>query len=138
MRSKTNFTRTNLNARFIMINVIVYGFMDRMCVLRSVIDLPADQSNNNNNGSQSAEEEEEEEEEGGGVDSSEEALIQAFGETAVQGVTWLVNVMGLNVNQSNYTSGAATPAPVTTAASNQTPDQQRPPAAAPQPAPAKV
>lgn len=111
--------------------------MDRMCVLRSVIDLPADQSNNSNNGSQSAEEEEEEEE-GGGVDSSEEALIQAFGETAVQSVTWLVNVMGLNVNQSNNTSAAATPAPANTAASNQAPDQQQPPAAAPQPAPAKV
>lgn len=110
-----------------------------MCVLRSVIDLPEDQSNNNNNGSQSAEEEDEEEE-GGGIDSSEEALIQAFGETAVQGVTWLVNAMGLNLNQSNNTSGAgaAASAPAGTVASNQTPDQQRPSAAAPQLAPAKV
>lgn len=70
---------------------------------RRVVDVPGDQTNN---GSQSNEEEEEEEEESGGgggeegVDPSEEALLQAFGETAVQGVTWLVNAMGLNLNQS--------------------------------------
>lgn len=61
-----------------------------------------------NNSSQSAEEEGGEEEESEeGVDPSEEALIQAFGETAVQGVTWLVNVMGLNVNQSNNNGTAS-------------------------------
>jgi len=63
-----------------------------------------------NNSTESSEEEESEGEEEEGVDPSEEALIQAFGETAVQGVTWLVHAMGLNLNQSINTG--------TTAASN--------------------
>lgn len=87
-------------------------------VIFRVVDLPVEQSSNS---SQSSEEEEEGEEEGieEGVDPSEEALIQAFGETAVQGVTWLVHAMGLNVNQSN--NAAATGA-----------TGQQPPAAAQQ------
>lgn len=90
-----------------------------LCWLCRLVDLPVEQSNNNNNNSsQSSEEEEEDDEEGEeGIGSGEEALMQAFGETAVQGVTWLVNAMGLNVNQPNGTA----------AASNGATDQQQPP-----------
>lgn len=83
-----------------------------------VVDLPVEQSNNN--GSQSNEEDEEEGDEEGeeGIDSGEEALMQAFGETAVQGVSWLVHAMGLNnLNQPNGTA----------ATSNGGVDQQQPP-----------
>lgn len=70
-----------------------------------VVDVPEEQSSNS---TQSGEEEESGEEEGEeGVDSGEEALIQAFGETAVQGVTWLVHAMGLNLNQSNNTGASS-------------------------------
>lgn len=80
-----------------------------------MIDVPEEQSNNS---TESGEEEEEGEEEGEeGVDPSEEAFIQAFGQTAVQGVTWLVQVMGLNLNQSTNAG--------TTAASNAPTDQQQ-------------
>lgn len=78
-------------------NVGTYNLLYCLC---RVVDLPIESSINNNS-SQSSEGEEEDDEEGEGVDSGEEALIQAFGETAVQGVTWLVHAMGLNLNQPN-------------------------------------
>jgi len=46
--------------------------------------------------------------------------MQVFGQTAVQGVTWLVQVMGLNLNQSTNAG--------TTAATNAPTDQQSTPA----------
>uniref|UniRef100_A0A2S2QEU3 DUF4773 domain-containing protein n=3 Tax=Sipha flava TaxID=143950 RepID=A0A2S2QEU3_9HEMI len=99
---------------------------NRLIFNSTVVELPEVLSSNNS--SQSGEEEGGEEEESEeGVDPSEEALIQAFGETAVQGVTWLVNVMGLNVNQSNNNGTAA-------ASSN----QQQPLSPTTQPAPVNV
>jgi len=81
-----------------------------------VVDIPEEQSSNS---TESGEEEEEGEEEGEeGVDPSEEAFIQAFGQTAVQGVTWLVHAMGLNLNQSTNAG--------TTGASNGATGQQQP------------
>jgi len=70
--------------------------------------VPGEQSSNS---TESGEEEEEEEgeEEGEGVDPSEEAFLQAFGQTAVQGVTWLVQAMGLNLNQSTNAGTTAAP-----------------------------
>ncbi|XP_060851069.1 uncharacterized protein LOC132929612 [Rhopalosiphum padi] len=87
---------------------------NRLIFNSTVIDIPEEQSNNS---TESGEEESEEEGEEG-VDPSEEALIQAFGETAVQGVTWLVHAMGLNLNQSNNTG--------TITASNGVTGQQQP------------
>ncbi|KAL4121640.1 hypothetical protein QTP88_014109 [Uroleucon formosanum] len=93
---------------------------NRLIFNSTVVDLPEEQSSNS---TESGEEEEGEEEGEEGVDPSEEAFIQAFGQTAVQGVTWLVHVMGLNLNQSTN-AGTAT-------ASNAPTGQQ-------QPAPANV
>lgn len=82
---------------------------------------------------QSSEEEAEEgdgEEEGGeeGVDPSEEAFIQAFGETAMQGVTWLVHVMGLNLNQvpNNNNNNSTTTITGATEQQQQAPTQSTP------------
>lgn len=75
-----------------------------MFVQYRVVDVPEEQSSNS---TESGEEEEGEEEGEEGVDPSEEAFIQAFGQTAVQGVTWLVQVMGLNLNQSTNAGTAA-------------------------------
>jgi hypothetical protein len=91
-----------------------FTFFSVLFMQYRVIDIPEEQSNNS---TESGEEESEEEGEEG-VDPSEEALIQAFGETAVQGVTWLVHAMGLNLNQSNNTG--------TITASNGVTGQQQP------------
>lgn len=97
-----------------MYTYVLYNIMYLLYWLCRIVDLPVEQSNNNNS-SQSSEEEEEDDEEG--IGSGEEALMQAFGETAVQGVTWLVQAIGLNLNQSNGTA----------AASNGVTDQQQSP-----------
>ncbi|XP_050520983.1 uncharacterized protein LOC126894195 [Daktulosphaira vitifoliae] len=72
-----------------------YKLDQQRLIFNSTIEEPETLSNSTNGESGS---EETEEEEGG--DSSEEELMQVFGETAVQGVTWLASVMGVNFNQS--------------------------------------
>ncbi|CAI6351811.1 unnamed protein product [Macrosiphum euphorbiae] len=82
---------------------------NRLIFNSTVFDVPGEQSSNSTESGEEEEEEEEGEEEGEGVDPSEEAFIQAFGQTAVQGVTWLVQAMGLNLNQSTNAGTTAAP-----------------------------
>lgn len=53
-----------------------------------------------------------EEEEEGEETSEEDVLMQAFGETAVQGIKWLVSSIGMNLNQSNNSTNAVPNAPI--------------------------
>ncbi|XP_050421941.1 uncharacterized protein LOC126834213 [Adelges cooleyi] len=88
-------------------------------IFNSTVEEP---ETSNSTNSQSGSEESEEGEED--TDPSEEALIQAFGLTAVQGVTWLANVMGLSLNQTNNAS--ATPSSTEQQPSAPTSPQQSP------------